>query len=255
MAKGNGWIPLDKNLAQELPYDRPYTRLEAMFSHTKDIDDGKEWSINGYAKLWQWSRDKVRRFIRNTKTADGHQADRYPTPSRQPIHYIDKALWEQKNSKPTASRQQADSRQDTTIYPNPKPNPKKKDIPEKKEFSEEVISLANIFADTLPKRLWPDNGKKEKWLDTLDKCIRIDGYTYEQIKEIILTYRNDNFWQSNFLSPAKLRKNNNDGVKYIHYFFNKMETKKHGNPTNQNPEQLANRAEQIYKNLTNQTGS
>lgn len=97
------------------------------------------------------------------------------------------------------------------------------DIPEKKSFSDDVISLANIFSTNLPKRLWPKNGAKERWLNTLDKCIRIDGYTFEQVKEIIETYRSDSFWQTNFLSPAKLRQRNKDGIKYIDYFWNILE--------------------------------
>lgn len=94
----------------------------------------------------------------------------------------------------------------------------------KNEFPDDVIFLGNFFAKTLPKKLWPKNGQRERWLDTLDKCIRIDGYTKDQLMEIIETFRNDTFWQSNFLTPIKLRKKNPEGVKYIDYFWQKLES-------------------------------
>lgn len=72
MSKSNGWIKLDKNFAQELPNDRPYTKLEAVFSHAKDLDEGKPYTVNGYAKQWQWSRNKVRKFLNDIRTPEGH---------------------------------------------------------------------------------------------------------------------------------------------------------------------------------------
>ena len=95
-------------------------------------------------------------------------------------------------------------------------------IEEKKPYSKGVLQLATQFKNTLPKNMWPTKGIAEKWLDTLDKCIRIDGYTYEQVREIIEVYRNDGFWKKNFVSPIKLRRRNNEDVRYIDYFWNKI---------------------------------
>lgn len=124
MSKPNGWIPLDKNLSQYLPYNRSYTRLEAMFSYTKDMDENKKITISGYSKLWQWSRNKVRNFIEKIGTPKGQERDRERTGKGHPIHYIDKALWERKDREGTGRGQG----EDTTPNPNPNPNPKKKDI-------------------------------------------------------------------------------------------------------------------------------
>lgn len=59
----SGWVPLNKCLARELPKDRPYTRLEAMFSLTCDYDNAETATVQGYASLWGWSCGKVRRFL------------------------------------------------------------------------------------------------------------------------------------------------------------------------------------------------
>ena len=62
---------------------------------------------------------------------------------------------------------------------------------------------------------------KQKWDDCVDKLIRIDGYTYDQIKDAIVFARCDSFWVENFQSILKLRKKNSDGIKYIDVFLSK----------------------------------
>lgn len=58
------WVPLDKGLLRDLPKDRPYTRLEAMFSLSCNYDNGETATLRGYASLWGWSTGKVERFLR-----------------------------------------------------------------------------------------------------------------------------------------------------------------------------------------------
>jgi hypothetical protein len=58
-----GWIPLSKELTRYLPVSRPYSNIEAAFSLSVDYDNGNQVSISGYAKLWRWSRKKVRMFL------------------------------------------------------------------------------------------------------------------------------------------------------------------------------------------------
>ena len=105
---------------------RPYSVVEALFSHSVDIDCGKPWTINGYAKVWDWSRGKVRRFLNSLRTHSGHIADRKGTQSGHPVHLIDGSLWGEADKKRTHSGHIADSKRDTTSNPNPKPNPKTK---------------------------------------------------------------------------------------------------------------------------------
>src|SRR5690554_3072519 len=62
----------------------------------------------------------------------------------------------------------------------------------------------------------------QKSLEVFDKLTRIDGYQPEQIQRAIEWARADDFWSSNFLSPAKLRNKDKNGVKYIDVFLAKL---------------------------------
>jgi hypothetical protein len=116
-------VPLDKELKKSLPKDgRPYTPLEAMFSFSCDIDDGNKWTIKGYSKLWGWSRCKVRSFVNSIRHPTGHTLDTLKTHLRHTVHFIDKGLWEEKDTLETPFRHPLDTPLDPTIYPNPKNN-------------------------------------------------------------------------------------------------------------------------------------
>jgi|GEM_PF-3914123 len=58
------WVPLDKGLLRELPKDRPYSKVEAMFCISCDYDNGKPVTLRGYASLWRWSTGRVERFLK-----------------------------------------------------------------------------------------------------------------------------------------------------------------------------------------------
>ena len=127
MSKAGGWVPLDKNLVKTLPHDRPYSIVEAVFSHTVDLDCGRNWSVNGYSQMWGWSRNKVRKLVSELRTGRGHEADRKGTGKGHAIHYIDKGLWDEEDTKRTGRGQEEDRKRDTTINPiilNPKENKK-----------------------------------------------------------------------------------------------------------------------------------
>ena len=61
--KNGGWVPLSKGLARALPHDRKFSEIEAAFSLQLDYDNGNTVTLSGYASLWRWSKDKVRRFL------------------------------------------------------------------------------------------------------------------------------------------------------------------------------------------------
>lgn len=97
----------------------------------------------------------------------------------------------------------------------------------KKIYTKETVQIFKLFISTLTedseKKFVPsgENQKKE-WLETIDKCIRIDGYQPWQIADMILKFRSDDFWNTNFYTPMKLRRKNKEGVKYIDYFWNRI---------------------------------
>ena len=124
MNKGN-WVALDKNAIKTLgKLDRAYSLVEALFSFQVDIDCDRQWSINGYAELWGWSRNKVRKFVTELRTGSGHIADRKGTGKGQVVRFVDKGLRGEEDRKRTGRGQEEDRKRDTTIILNPKPNPK-----------------------------------------------------------------------------------------------------------------------------------
>jgi len=58
-----GWLALDKRIAKYLPKNRPYSRVEAMFSIQLDYDQENSVTVSGYANLWGWDRKTVRSFL------------------------------------------------------------------------------------------------------------------------------------------------------------------------------------------------
>lgn len=103
MKRGH-WIPFDERALALLPKDRAYTKLEALMSLQADIHHGNIGSIAGYASLWGWSRDKVRRFITPLKEGIDHFVDRKPTGNRHPIRICFKELDNESDTKPTLNR-------------------------------------------------------------------------------------------------------------------------------------------------------
>lgn len=134
----DGWIPLHKGLARELPHDRPFTRLEAMFSLTLNYDQGNTVTVKGLAASWGWSRGKVDRFLEeigvsikyssDTRTLQNqngqimiHGTDRTRAQSGQ-IKAIDSRWLQSQSSTKRADDGHETSRsQSTIIKPNPKP--------------------------------------------------------------------------------------------------------------------------------------
>ncbi|MBA4416488.1 MAG: hypothetical protein C0392_01050 [Syntrophus sp. (in: bacteria)] len=114
MEKGN-WIPIDKRAVFFLPKDRPYTPLEALYSLTVDVDNGKEGTLKGYASLWQWDRSKVRRFVKELSNGLQHYPDRKATQERHPIRFVFNNLHLRNNINSTGKQHSSN----TTIDPNP----------------------------------------------------------------------------------------------------------------------------------------
>lgn len=89
----------------------------------------------------------------------------------------------------------------------------------KEEYSKEVKELYDNTVILFDERTRPHTAKQiGDWHDTLDKCIRIDGYSADRVREIVKRMRMDDFWRTNFMSIMKLRQTNKQGVKYIDFF-------------------------------------
>jgi hypothetical protein len=125
MSRADNWVALDKNLVQEFAFiDRPYSRIEAMFSYTVDCDNGKCGTFRGYASLWQWSRNKTRKFIEEIRARYGHDGDQIRARYGHPIHFIDKGLQDDKGQIRTEQGPDKGQIEDTTSKTKTKTNKK-----------------------------------------------------------------------------------------------------------------------------------
>lgn len=98
-------------------------------------------------------------------------------------------------------------------------NSPKKDI----VYSSTLIDANEHIIELFPERFHPKSTAQiNKWLDTLEKLQRLDGYSLRLIYYIVKKVRNDQFWSNNFYSIMKLRSTNKDGIKYIDLFKEKF---------------------------------
>lgn len=152
------------------------------------------------------------------RTADGyansrimHEIDKYQEKSDKAKKSA-QARWNKKASK------QADLPDANALRPECEGNAKHKTLNTKQEplnnitptkqvlWSEYDLELAKWFF-SLIKNLNP-NAKEpilEKWADEFRKMHKIDNRSYNEITDLISWANSDPFWQSNILSPSKLR--------------------------------------------------
>lgn len=65
--------------------------------------------------------------------------------------------------------------------------------------------LANRIAQRCPTIRAPDEKALQRWSDAFDKCNRIDGHDWDEIKYVLKFSQDDTFWQANILSGQKFR--------------------------------------------------
>lgn len=202
MSKNNGWIPLDKNLVNYLPKDRPYTKLEALFSHQLDLDNKTKFSINGYAKLWQWSRCKVRLFLKAIRHPKRQSSDTQATLSRHHVDLIILDIEKQKDSQATPKRHLSDTPKDTTIKTKRKTKTKTKDIAPKKGAIWQEATPMNLdqFINWCRKSNQPHVQIIGEWADELSQSFKFSGYgTYGEWKRLFF---NQNLRAARDLEPS-----------------------------------------------------
>jgi hypothetical protein len=86
-------------------------------------------------------------------------------------------------------------------HPEPKPKNQKPET-----TNPDVARLCDLLADLIQA-----NGSKRpsvtgNWLTVMDRMLRIDGYTAEQVERAIQWSQADDFWSTNILSPTALRR-------------------------------------------------
>lgn len=91
------------------------------------------------------------------------------------------------------------------------------DFFEKPKFTEVDMELAKYLHDRIQRNnpQWKLRGKLETWAEHVEKLRRIDGRTPEQIRDMIDWTQDDDFWQANILSTAKLREKFNQLIPQV----------------------------------------
>lgn len=168
MDKGN-WIPIDKRAVVHLPTDRTYSIVEALYSLTVDIDNGKVASVRAYAGLWGWDIARVHRFIKPLlKGKDyinrGTKVKQKRNKSGTPIRIVFNNL---EYHQETKVKQKCNKSETHSIYPNPEPNPKDKKR-STHTFSppsiEEVISYCKERDNQVDAQRWHDHYEAVGWM-------------------------------------------------------------------------------------------
>ena len=72
-------------------------------------------------------------------------------------------------------------------------------------FMSEALELCNLLSNLIH-----ENGSRlpkvtPKWVQDMEKIMRLDGRTFQQVEMAIRWCQNSQFWRANILSPAKLR--------------------------------------------------
>ena len=76
------------------------------------------------------------------------------------------------------------------------------------------------FVALFDSRFQPKNDKqKNEWYICLDRCVRIDKYSLDEIYLAVKNARQSEFWKNNFLTLTKLRNHDKNGIMYIHRFI------------------------------------
>jgi hypothetical protein len=222
--KGGGWIPISKFFLKDLPKNRPYTKLEAAYSLQIDYDKGNKVSVMGYSELWQWSRKRVYRFLKqmnveitypeDTKKKQNQKGflgvqiptqirDRYGADTGQ-IRLIDNKYLEDERDRYGADTGQIRGRSGSTTIDTKILDTKTNNKTFLSDSDEYRLSelLFSLILKNNPKAKKPN---LQTWSKNIDLMFRVDKRTAEDIEKVIRWCQSDTFWQSNILSTKKLR--------------------------------------------------
>jgi hypothetical protein len=127
----------------------------------------------------------------------------------------------------------------------------KESITPKNEFSEEIINFYDHILQFFDSEFAPQSeSQKNKWLDCIDKLIRIDNLNFDEILQIVKNARNDQFWSGNVRTLLKLRMKNKEGIIYWQV-LKKITTKKQNNGAFTQPLTRTEIQERGIEELTN----
>jgi hypothetical protein len=243
----SGWVKTYRSIANHWIWtDKPFSKGQAfidliMLANHKDnkfmfngqLTECKRGQfITSEIKLmerWGWSKSKLKRFL---KMLEDDQMVIKKTDNKKTSLTIlnygiyqdcetaeDTAKEHQKDIKKTSKRHQKDTNKNVKNNKNEK---NEKEIPESK-LPEVCYKFSNWFKENcFPVSKTLPTGYYQQWAEVYDKLTRIDKYNKDEIEAVCLWATSDPFWSTNIFSPAKLRKKDENGVKYYEIFRDRM---------------------------------
>lgn len=71
--------------------------------------------------------------------------------------------------------------------------------------SEQAVELCNLLSSMMVKNGCRQPTITDRWIDDMDRLMRLDGREYDMVRRIIIWAQSNEFWRGNILSPTKLR--------------------------------------------------
>ena len=249
----------DINIAEELGLNQAIIIQHIYYWHlrnegnNKNFIDNKYWtynSVSGFSKLFPYLSEKQIRYSLNVLKKDGYII----TDNHNKVGY-DRTLWYAMTKKGLSlfvssicQNVQMDLTKGTNGFvqkgePIPNSNtdsntnvndnklinilPQIKNL---ENIQELVINFYDYQYEHFPKQLRQYKSNKYKLVEdsvkVIDKLIRIDGYTFDEVKLTLQSAVKDEFWQKQVISLKGLRKRSKNGnTKFDNINSNREETK------------------------------
>ena len=198
-----------------------------LWAFLASLPDGWDFSIRGLATIRPEGEDKIRNSVHELEELGYLERGR----SRNENGTMGAGVWilnwrpkEQEAENPTEEKPAGENptqelepqynnritKDNITKY-NTKESlsPRAENGTRKRVKNQEAEELAEFLKEQIL-RNYPnrkiDKNYKQNWAIDIDRAIRLDGRTPEQLKNAIIFSSNDNFWKQQILSGANLRK-------------------------------------------------
>ncbi len=199
-----------------------------LWTFLASLPDGWDFSIRGIARIRQEGKAKVRTIVQEleelgylTRTQERGENGLFAssdwvlnwTPEKTPNtenRTTEKPMTENRTTENRTQYNTIITKNNTTKY-NTKESlsPRAENGTRKRVQNQEAEELAEFLKEQIL-RNYPnrkiDKNYKQNWATDIDRAIRLDNRTPEQLKNAIIFSSNDTFWKQQILSGANLRK-------------------------------------------------
>ena len=221
-----------------------FTVSGAVFSMLYDKLRGKELSQREYAKTWNWSRGSVRHKWDELEAISSLLALKSQQPNVSPKNglndiknaesqpHVSPQLYNNYNIIPITSANIKPSASNKNLNKPKKGQPKFDPISKEYKFSRRTLDRLKQFGVASPSLLKDEESTVQNGAAIFDLLHRVDGHSWEEIGRVLswlLREDNENIQKRWFMSITKLRRTNDDGIKYFEVYQAKSRVKEREN--------------------------